>query len=148
MRNGPRLGLRLAAHGDHQYRSSQAASSARSSTGSRTSPGSAMPTARTRFRTALHFRMCRRPLDTPTSQGRAPDRRLGEVRRIDNDPMQGPSYPGLISQYTTDKAAVLIDPSEYKPDYQEGQKDKTNYFVWQEAPEQSATAPKKMRCSR
>lgn len=46
---------------------------------------------------------------------------------------ESPSYPGLMSEYTTYKTSVLIDPSEYKSEYQEKQKDKTNYFLWQPA---------------
>lgn len=59
-------------------------------------------------------------------------RQLSEIEQITQPAMESPSYPGLMSEYTTYKTAVLIDPADYKPEYEEKQKDKTNYFVWQE----------------
>ena len=41
------------------------------------------------------------------------------------------SYPGLTTENTIHDAEVVLPQSEFRPEYQEVQKEKTNYFVWQ-----------------
>ena len=45
--------------------------------------------------------------------------------------VDSPSFPNLSSEYSIQTVDVLLDPSEYKDRYQEVQKDKTTYFVWE-----------------
>lgn len=43
---------------------------------------------------------------------------------------ESPSFPGLWTAYATHQVAVLIDPDEYRTEYQEAQPDKSTFFVW------------------
>lgn len=52
--------------------------------------------------------------------------------------IESPSYPGLKSQYIQHKFRVTLSDDQYDPDgYAEEQTDKTTYFEWNRAAEES-----------
>lgn len=51
---------------------------------------------------------------------------------VKNVPVESPSYPGVKSEYVLHTTEVKLPFEFYRPiGYQELQKDKTNYFVWE-----------------
>ena len=53
---------------------------------------------------------------------------------VDEQLLSSPSYPGLQSQYIRHKFEAMLNDQQFKPDgYVEEQKDKSTYFVWEEA---------------
>jgi len=62
---------------------------------------------------------------------------LGNIVREPKEPFVSPRYPGLKSRYIVNMATVEIQGDDIKPGgYVEEQKDKTNYFLWQQPPPQ------------
>jgi hypothetical protein len=44
---------------------------------------------------------------------------------------ESPSYPGILSKYSSHELGIVIDPTEYREEgYTEIQTDKTTYFIW------------------
>lgn len=58
---------------------------------------------------------------------------LGSVTTEPAKPFESPRYPGLLSEYIGKKATVVLDAAEFKPEYKEVQKEKTNYYSWRYA---------------
>jgi len=51
----------------------------------------------------------------------------------DEQKIDSPSYPGLISQYVLHKFHAILNDEQHNPDgYVEKQSDKSTYFVWEE----------------
>jgi N12 class adenine-specific DNA methylase/GNAT superfamily N-acetyltransferase/predicted kinase len=60
-------------------------------------------------------------------------RMLGAIKPETAAPFESPRYPGLMSEYTTNNATVALDAADFKMEYKEVQKDKTNVFTWRYA---------------
>lgn len=77
-------------------------------------------------------------LEVAASRALSEELNIKDVNQIKfgNDEIEtldSPSYPGLKSMYTKHNAEVQIHSSDFKPEgYQEIQKDKTTYFIWEQ----------------